>query len=176
MLRRAVFLDRDGVINRQMVRGGKPYPPEKLSDFEYLPGAVKGIRELRNAGYLIIVVTNQPDVATGLQSKKVVQSMHDKLKVDQLCDEVKVCYHTDDDNCACRKPKPGMIIEAAVDWGIDLKASFMIGDRWRDIEAGESAGCFTFFIDYQYQERRPEKPDAIVGSLDQAAEYIIHQI
>lgn len=174
-MRRAVFLDRDGVINRSVVREGKPYPPATLKDFVYLPGVESSIKQLRAAGYLVIVVTNQPDVATGVQSKELVDLMHSKLYQDNLCDDIKVCYHTDKDDCDCRKPKPGMLFEAALEWGISLKASFMVGDRWRDIEAGKSANCFTYFIDYQYQEKISKSPDEIVTSLEDACNRILQK-
>lgn len=172
-VRRAVFLDRDGVINRSIVRDGKPYPPATLEAFELLPGADPAIRALRSVGFLVIVVTNQPDVATGIQRRDVVEAMHDKLRTTGLCDDVRVCYHTDADACECRKPKPGMLIEAARDWHIDLSRSFMVGDRWRDIEAGKASGCYTFFIDHEYREQRPADPDAVVKSLAEASGHIL---
>ena len=105
----------------------------------------------------------------------MVDSMHAKLYQDKLCDDIKVCCHIDEDDCDCRKPKPGMILEAAREWGISLKESFMVGDRWRDIEAGKSAGCFTYFIDYQYQEKAPDTPDEIVTSLEDAGKRILQK-
>ena len=175
-MKRAVFLDRDGVINRAVVRDGKPYPPAALEEFELLPGVEQTIRSLRVAGYLVIVVTNQPDVATGDQHRDVVEAMHGRLHAAGLCDDIKVCYHTDADACDCRKPKPGMLLEAAREWGIDLVDSFMVGDRWRDVAAGKAAGCYTFFIDYKYRERRADSPDAVVGSLEEAGRLILHEI
>lgn len=172
-MRRAVFLDRDGVINRAVVRNGKPYPPASLKDFVYLPCVEACISQLRKAGYLVIIVTNQPDVATGIQTKEVVDAMHKKLRNDELCDDIKVCFHVDEDACDCRKPKPGMLHEAALEWGIDLKGSFMVGDRWRDVSAGKAAGCFTYFIDYQYAERMNERPDFVVASLKDACSHIL---
>tara|TARA_B110000008_G_scaffold260360_1_gene280940 strand:- start:411 stop:935 length:525 start_codon:yes stop_codon:yes gene_type:complete len=174
-MKRAVFLDRDGVINRAVVRNGKPYPPASLDDFELLPGVESAILALRMAGFLIIVVTNQPDVATGIQLQEVVEEMHGKLLSAGLCDDVKACYHTDADGCGCRKPKPGMLFEAAREWQIDLQRSFMVGDRWGDVATGKTAGCFTFFIDYNYQEKGVEKPDAVVASLSQAANLILQE-
>ena len=174
-MKRAVFLDRDGVINRAVVRNGKPYPPATLDDFELLPGVESAILALRKAGFLIIVVTNQPDVATGIQLQEVVEAMHEKLLSAGLCDDVKACYHTDADGCGCRKPKPGMLLDAAREWQIDLQRSFMVGDRWRDVAAGKAAGCFTFFIDYKYQEQSADKPDTVVASLAEAVELILQQ-
>lgn len=171
----AIFLDRDGVINRAVVRNGRPYPPATLDDFILLPGVVSAILALRNAGFLIIVVTNQPDVAMGLQRREVVEAMHEKLLSTGLIDDIKVCYHIDADGCDCRKPKPGMLIDAAREWQIDLKNSFMVGDRWRDVEAGNSVGCFTYHIDYQYQEKAPEKPDVVVATLQSAAQHILQK-
>jgi len=168
-----VFLDRDGVINRAFVRDGKPYPPSKLEEFELLPGVVQTMRELREAGFVVIVVTNQPDVATGKQTREVVETMHDRLRALDLCDAVKVCYHTDADACECRKPKAGMLLEAAEEWQVDAGASFMVGDRWRDVAAGKAAGCYTFFVDCQYGEEQPESPDAVVGSLEEAGGLIL---
>lgn len=174
MGKRAVFLDRDGVINASVVREGRPYAPKNLKDFIYIPGAVEGIKSLRQAGYLVIVVTNQPDVATGIQDRVTVELMHAKMLKDRLCDDIKVCYHIDRDLCSCRKPKPGMLLQAASQWGIDLKTSFMVGDRWRDIEAGNAAGCLSYFIDYQYQERGPTGPFKRVRSLEEASQCILH--
>jgi len=175
-VRRAVFLDRDGVINRSVVRNGKPYPPATLEEFELLPGADAAMRALRQAGLLVIVVTNQPDVATGVQRRDVVEAMHDILRATGLCDDIKACYHTDANGCNCRKPKPGMLIEAAREWKIDLTRSFMVGDRWRDVAAGKAAGCYTYFIDYQYREQRADNPDAVVESLAEVGKLILREI
>ncbi|MFZ2302838.1 MAG: HAD family hydrolase [Gallionella sp.] len=174
-MKRAVFLDRDGVINRAVVRDGIPYPPATIDDFELLPGAERAMRALRKAGFLIVVVTNQPDVATGVQRREVVEAMHDKLRAAGLCDDIKVCYHVDASGCDCRKPKPGMLIEAAREWHIDLARSFIVGDRWRDVAAGKAAGCYTFFIDYEYRERRADNPDAVVVSLEDASRLIFQK-
>ena len=174
-VKRAVFLDRDGIINRAIVRDGKPYPPATLEEFELLPGVESTIRSLRKVGFLIIIVTNQPDVGAGIQNRKMVETMHDKLRVLGLCDDIKVCYHTDQDGCDCRKPKPGMLIKAASDWQIELSHSFMVGDRWRDVAAGKAAGCRTFFVDYEYRERRAENPDAVVKSLEDAGRLILKE-
>ena len=174
--RRAVFLDRDGVVNRAVVRDGKPFPPSSLDSFQLLPGVKRATEALRRAGFLIIVVTNQPDVATGVQQREVVDAMHRKIFAEGICDDVKACYHTDSDNCECRKPKPGMLIEAALEWQIDLRRSFMVGDRWRDVEAGKMAGCQTFFIDYKYRELCSHKPDWVVASLEEASEVILQNL
>jgi D-glycero-D-manno-heptose 1,7-bisphosphate phosphatase len=172
-VRPAVFLDRDGVINRGAVRDGKPYPPDRVEDLEILPGVPEALERLRAAGFLNVVVTNQPDVATGKQRREVVDAMHARLLADLPIDAIKVCFHVDADGCDCRKPRPGMLLEAARELGIDLASSYMIGDRWRDVAAGQSAGCTALFINYGYAEKCPEKPYVAVKSLPAAAELIL---
>jgi D-glycero-D-manno-heptose 1,7-bisphosphate phosphatase len=171
--RRAVFIDRDGVINRALVREGKPYPPARLEDLEVLPGVKDALQALREAGFLLIVATNQPDVARGTQSREVVEGMHAHLMATLPLDEIKTCYGTDTESCDCYKPRPGMLLEAQHQYGIDMRRSIMVGDRWRDVGAGKAAGTFTIFIDYGYQERRPDSPDATVSSMAEAAAVIL---
>lgn len=172
-MNRAVFLDRDGVINRPVVRDGRPYPPSSLDELRFLPGVGEAIDALRGRGFLIIVATNQPDVGTGIQRRETVEAMHDRIRRTFAVDDIKVCYHTDQDGCACRKPKPGMLLQAALEWSLDLPLSFMVGDRWRDIEAGQAAGCKTVLVRYDYDERPAERPDAVVGSLLEASAFIL---
>lgn len=171
-MNQAVFLDRDGVINRAYIRDGKSYPPASLKEVEILPGVKSALKKLRAAGYLLIVVTNQPDVSKGLSSKKNVNEINNFLGEVLPLDEFHTCFHADIDGCQCRKPLPGLLLMSAMKHNIDLKASFMIGDRWRDIEAGHAAGCKTFFINYGYKERQPASPDFIVESLLHAAKVI----
>lgn len=173
--RRAVFLDRDGVINRAVIRGGKPYPPDSPTDLEILPGVPEALARLRAAGFVNVIVTNQPDVATGRQRREVVESIHEFLLSHLPVDRVKVCYHTEADNCDCRKPRPGMLLEAARELGIDLAASYMVGDRWRDVGAGQAAGCRCFFVDCGYEEKRPENPYVAVKSLAEAGDLILRK-
>lgn len=175
-MRRAVFLDRDGVINRSLVRDGKPYAPTQISEFELLPGVPAALSLLRQNGFLNIVVTNQPDISTGKQKREDLDALHARLQKELAIDAFKVCCHVDAESCACRKPKPGLLLEAAQEWGIDLGASYMVGDRWRDVAAGQHAGCKTcFFIDYGYAEKRPEQPFIVVKSLENSVQYILAQ-
>jgi D-glycero-D-manno-heptose 1,7-bisphosphate phosphatase len=174
---RAVFLDRDGVINRAIVRNGKPYPPTTLDQLEVIPDAPNALSRLHAAGFRLIVVTNQPDVARGTQTRAFVESVHAALLAIGLpIDSFRVCYHDDPDHCDCRKPKPGLLLAAAREDGIDLKNSYLVGDRWRDIEAGEAAGCRTVFIDQQYSESAPARCDAKVKSLAEAADWILKNL
>ena len=172
-MNRAVFLDRDGVINRAVVRMGRPYPPASVAELEFLPRVAEAIERLRGAGFRLIVVTNQPDVATGVQRREIVEAMHERIRREFLIDDIVVCYHSDQDNCACRKPKPGMLLQAAAEWSLDLDQSFMVGDRWRDIGAGQAAGCKTILIRYEYDERQADRPDALVNSLFEASDLIL---
>jgi D-glycero-D-manno-heptose 1,7-bisphosphate phosphatase len=175
MVRPAVFLDRDGVINANRVRNGKPVAPTVLEEFHLLPGVEDAVRRLKEAGYLVIVCTNQPDVATGRTPRATVDAMHKQVRAKLQVDDIKVCFHTDADNCTCRKPKPGMILEAAREYSVDLAVSYMVGDRWRDTVAGRAAGCLTIFIDYGYVQDGANEPDRIVGSLSEAASIILGQ-
>lgn len=173
---KAVFLDRDGVLNRALVRGGKPYPPASVAELEILPGVAEALAALKRGGFTALVVSNQPDVARGTQRREVVEEI-DRYLADRLpLDDFLICYHDDCDGCACRKPRPGLLLQAARQRNINPAASYMVGDRWRDIEAGRRAGCKTVFIDYGYAEPGPSTPpDAKFGSLLDASRWILHQ-
>ena len=172
---RAVFVDRDGVLNRAIVRGGRPFPPPSLEALEILPGVPEAVRRLCDSGYLVIGVTNQPDVARGTQNRDVVEMINARLTVAMPIAEILVCYE-DDDSCPRRKPNPGLLLEAAELYGIDLSGSFMIGDRWRDIEAGRRAGCRTVFLDLGYSEQRPDPPaNYAADDLPDAVAWILSQ-
>lgn len=168
----AVFLDRDGVLNRPVLRHGRPHPPESVEDLEVYPDVASSLRRLRTAGYARVVVTNQPDVARGLQRAEVVHQINQ-----ELCERIDVtavyaCFHDDADGCHCRKPAPGLLLDAAHDLRLDLSRSFMVGDRWRDVEAGRRAGCRTVYIDRQYSEPSPENADLVTTSLAEAVSWI----
>lgn len=176
-VRRAVFLDRDGVINRAVVRAGKPYPPSSLAEVEIPAGTLSALNNLKQAGFYLIGITNQPDVARGTQHREVVEEINQFLMTRLPLDEIFVCYHDTSDHCDCRKPQPGLILLAAQKYAVDLRHSFMIGDRWKDMEAGQQAGCSTVFIDCGYLEKRATvQPDKTVASLLEASAWIISQI
>jgi D-glycero-D-manno-heptose 1,7-bisphosphate phosphatase len=172
---RAVFLDRDGVINRALERDCKPYPPRNLEEFEILPDVAAAGTKLKQAGFLLIVVTNQPDVGRGTLKKEIVEAIHAEMCRQLPIDHVEVCYHPGQgaSDCDCRKPKPGMLLRAAKEFGIDLAQSWMVGDRWRDIDCGHAAGCRTIFIDRGYAEELRQKPHFSAGNLAQAADIIL---
>lgn len=173
MARRAVFLDRDGVLNRATVREGRPYPPASLADFEILPGVPEALKRLKEADLLLVVATNQPDVARGTQARDTVEAMHRELLRSLPIDDIRVCFEVDGPDCRCYKPKPGMLLDAADEHNILLSRSYMVGDRWRDVGAGAAAGCSTVFIDYGYDEALTTVPDFTVGSMVEAAAVIL---
>lgn len=170
---RAVFLDRDGVINRSVVRNGKPFPPENLSAMQIIPGVPQAMEMLANQSFLLIVITNQPDVARGTTSRATVEEINSYLKHTLPIDEICTCFHDNHEGCDCRKPSPGAILTAAKTHDIDLEKSYMVGDRWGDIEAGERAGCRTIFIDYGYAEKQPTTMNFKVQTLMEAAHIIL---
>ncbi|MCL2000048.1 MAG: HAD family hydrolase [Planctomycetes bacterium] len=174
MLRRAVFLDRDGVLNKAVTRDGKSYPPSDAARLEVYPEAPEAIASLQKAGYLAICVTNQPDVARGTRSMDEVTAMNQKVSQAVRLDDVLTCPHDDTDGCSCRKPKPGMLLSAAAKWRVDLDASWMVGDRKSDIAAGQAAGCKTVFIDRRYAEGGPDNSaDHTCRGVADAAAFIL---
>lgn len=174
MKHKAVFLDRDGVLNEAIIKNNKPYSPATLAEVIIPPDAKKALATLKSLGYLLIGATNQPDVARKITTQRQVEIINNSISSYLALDDILVCYHDDVDDCACRKPKPGLIIEGARLHHVDLSLSFMIGDRWKDIEAGIEAGCKTIWLDNNYDELKPPRaPDYITTSLSDAAEWII---
>jgi D-glycero-D-manno-heptose 1,7-bisphosphate phosphatase len=172
---RAVFLDRDGVLIRTFVRDGVPHPPDHLSEMQVLSGVAEALRRLKAAGFALIVVTNQPDVARGTQTRETIEQMNAHLARDLQLDGVFVCYHDSADGCSCRKPKAGLILQAAQAHGLNVAASFMVGDRWSDIAAGAAAGCRTLLVDRPYSDRGRCAPDFVVDDLPAAADVILRE-
>ena len=172
---RAVFLDRDGVLNKAYVRNGKPYSPDTVEEMIIVPDAAPALTRLRDHGFRLIVATNQPDIARRRLTRAQVDAMNAHLRCKLPLDAVEVCPHDDADNCDCRKPKPGLLLRAAQRDGIALSESFMVGDRFRDIEAGDSAGCRTILIGDGYGETFKAQPDAKFATLNEAADWILKQ-
>lgn len=173
-MKRAVFLDRDGVINAPTVRNGKPYPPRSLEEFAVLPGVPEACVRLRTAGFDLIVATNQPDVGRGDLPLATVEGIHRRMCELLPITRVEVCYDAGGDQSSeFRKPMPGMLLRAANELGIDLSSSYMVGDRWRDIDCGHAAGCTTIFIDYGYSEPLNKQPDFRAADLLDASSIIL---
>lgn len=169
---RAIFLDRDGVINHSRIEGGIPSPPKSIEECRIISGVDIALSMLKNLDFKLIVVTNQPDIARHTSSLENVQEINEYLLTELPIDAFYICPHDDSDKCNCRKPKPGLILQAANDFSIDVKTSYLVGDRWRDIEAGQAAGCSCYFIDYKYSEKSPESPFIRVFSLLEVAKNI----
>jgi transaldolase len=173
MMRRAVFLDRDGVLNRTVVQDGAPRPPASPEELEILPGVREALTALAARGFTLVVVTNQPDVARGRQARAVVEEINRRLLAALPLHAVLTCYHDDGDRCDCRKPRPGLLRRAAAELGLDLSASVMVGDRWSDVEAGAAAGCRTFLVRAAHSEPGRCRPDHEVADLAEAAGAIL---
>lgn len=175
--RRAVFLDRDGVLNRAVVRHDRPFPPASIEEFELYSGVAEGCEALKNAGFVLVVVTNQPDVGRGTQTREIVDQMHAKLRATiPSLDAIEVCFHAGrgyGEPCDCRKPKPGMLKRAAAGHAIELSQSFLIGDRWRDVDCARAVGCRAIFIDHGYRESLRGMPDATVHTFGEAVQVIL---
>ena len=175
-MKRAVFIDRDGVINKTDIRNGLPYAPTAFNDLEILPGVKESIIKLKKLNFICIVATNQPDVLRKKVKMEEVIKMHDYIKKEIDVDDILTCFHDDSDKCKCRKPKPGLLLDGSRKWNINLKESYMIGDRWKDISAGVSAGCKTIFINNKYKELTPQNPNYVTDSLIKAAQFIEKEV
>jgi D-glycero-D-manno-heptose 1,7-bisphosphate phosphatase len=163
--RAAVFLDRDGVLNEAVVCDGRPVPPTCIDEVVIADGVREACQRLSDAGVVLIVVTNQPDIARRTTTRQAVDRVNDHLAAQLGLDAVYVCPHDDDDACGCRKPAPGMLLDAAEEWGVDLTRSIMVGDRWRDVEAGKRAGVATAWVRSDYREPLPADADHVVDRL-----------
>jgi len=172
MKTKAIFLDRDGVLNKAIVKNRKPYPPSKIEEFEILPGVFEAIQLLRDSGFKLIVVTNQPDVGRGVINIEIVEEINNLIIKQLKVDEIISCFHDDSDNCECRKPKTGMILQAVKKWHIDLSISYLIGDRWRDIQTAKNIGLTSILIKYDYDEKQI-KADFQCTNLREAANFIL---
>ena len=170
-MKRAVFLDRDGVLNSMVERRGRWRAPLSVDTFQLYPWAVDSVARLRAAGLLTLVVTNQPELSTGELSPAVLDAMHERLRLEAGVDAVYVCPHEDVDSCACRKPSPGLLLQAAREWGVDVAGSFMVGDRYRDMDAGRAAGCVTILV--AGPEEGPARPDHRAADLRDAVTTIL---
>jgi len=174
MDKKCVFLDRDGVINKSIVINKKPFSPRCKKTFEFLPNFDQSVERLKDSDFLFIIITNQPDISTGHISEDLLNYFHNRIKEKITLTDIFVCKDTAVENCSCRKPKPGMIFEAAKKHNINLKKSYFIGDRWKDVDASNQAGCHSIFIDYSYNEKLNTKPKNNVKSLSEAIDIILN--
>lgn len=172
--RPAVFLDRDGVLNSAEVVDGTPMSPRSIDEVTILPGVDDACRQLRDSGLVLVMVTNQPDISRGLMARDVVDGINEHIRQRLSIDSVAMCPHDDVDQCACRKPLPGMIVNSADELNLDLSRSVMVGDRWKDVAAGKAAGVATVFVDHRYGETEKADADHVVGGLLEAVPFILH--
>ena len=170
---RGVFLDRDGVLTIPEFRDGRSFAPRTLEAFHLYADVIASVRDLKHAGFLVIVATNQPDVGAGLVEQRVVEEMHARLRAAVAVDDIEVCYETRAQATNRRKPGAGMLIDAALKWGIDLGTSYLVGDRDSDVQAALSVGCIPIFVDLGYSEPPPSGQAASVRSLREATDWIL---
>ncbi|MDE2463535.1 MAG: HAD family hydrolase [Alphaproteobacteria bacterium] len=174
-MRPCVFLDRDGVLIEAILRNGRPYSASTPDEVKIIPGVREACARLKVMGFLLVMTTNQPDVARGKITRRFVDETNEMLAARLGLDAVQACLHDNADRCACRKPKPGLMLDAADRLGIDLASSYVVGDRWRDVEAAKNAGCKALLLDYGYDEAIQAEPDFVTGSLASAATWIWEQ-
>lgn len=175
-MNKAVFLDRDGVVNEAIVRNGVPFSPKSMREVEIIEDVKECIIRLEKLEFQIVVVTNQPDIARKKTSLSRVNEIHDLIKKATGIKNFFICPHDDRDSCQCRKPKSGLLVQAAKLLKIDLERSYIIGDRWKDIEAGQNVGCKGIFINRNYSEKPPKLPYTEVKSLSEATNIIVGAI
>lgn len=176
MKKTAIFLDRDGVLNEVVIKAGKPSPPDSVETLRIVPGVDEALKALKDTACLLIVVTNQPDVARGTTSRKRIDDINHYLMATLPLDDIYVCFHDDSDACACRKPAPGLLLKAQQHYDIDLSSSIMVGDRWKDVAAGAALGVKTVWIDRRYDEQNPEGYDHSAASLIEALPWMMAQV
>ena len=194
-MRKAVFLDRDGTINAMVYRSdhGLADSPADPDEFELLPGVGGAIRRINAAGVLAVVVSNQPGIAKGKFTAELLKAMTDKMhrelaKFDARVDAVFYCIHHPEalleqyrDLCECRKPKPGLLLQGANGFGIDLQRSYMVGDSIRDVQAGATVGCCTIWLGERHSpvwgimERSAVRPDYVAAALHEAVDLILRE-
>jgi D-glycero-D-manno-heptose 1,7-bisphosphate phosphatase len=170
--RAAVFFDRDGVLAIPEFRDGRSFAVRRLEDFALYTDALESVRRVKELGAIAVVVTNQPDVGNGLVGRVIVEEMHQRLRCTVPVDAVYACYHTRADGCACRKPKPGMLLAASTELGIDLSRSVMVGDRASDVVAGHAAGCRSIMIERGYRDEDSAAADWVAANLTEAVDHI----
>lgn len=175
-MRPAAFLDRDGVLNKLVVRNGRAGSPRTSEEFALLPGVVLAVKVLRRAGLLVVVVTNQPDVARGFLTPVELERVHERLRQLVSVDAIYTCLHDDEHGCSCRKPKPGLLLRASKELGISLRTSYLVGDSWKDIAAGQGAGCKTFLVRTPDNNSTDIGADRVVPTLQVAAELIAGEL
>ncbi len=174
-MKKAIFLDRDGVINNTLLKMGKMRAPYTLEEFSFINGVREAVTKLKEKGFVLIVVTNQPDVARGWVSREGVDVVNQYVMSELEVDDLISCFHTEKDGCECRKPKPGMLTNSAKKWDVDLSRSFMVGDRMSDVEAGLAAGCTTILVGDGEEDVGLKSPHFRAKDLNSSVQWILNQ-
>jgi len=174
---KAIFLDRDGIINKIVKDNGIIRSPRSLKEFNINFHIKKYLNFFKKNSFLNIIITNQPEYKRGYLKKKVILKFHKKIKEKLPVDKIYVCYDLNNDSFF-RKPNPGMLIKASKDLNIDFKKSYFIGDRYKDIYAGNRIKCKTIFIDFNYNEKKPKRffycSKSLIGGLNKIKKEIIN--
>ena len=171
-MKKAVFLDRDGVVSRAVVINNRPFSIRRASDLQILDEVNEALGIFGKLALIPIIISNQPDVARGLLSQLEHEKIESKIVTLTGISKIYTCTHDEKDNCFCRKPKPGLILKAAEDHDIDITKSYLIGDRWRDMDLAKNVDCRSFFINRNYEEKYPEYFDYETGSILESAKII----
>jgi len=174
--RRVVFLDRDGVLTIPIEVEGKGYAPRSVSELKFYDDAVDSVTRLKTAGFDVVIVTNQPDVSTGLITQSTLEDIHDVVGSRLKVDRIRTCTHLAVNACQCRKPLPGLLIDEDLEESLSFRSSWMVGDRDSDIEAGMAVGCETIFIDRGWTGETGEKADLTVANLTHAVDAIVEDM
>ena len=169
---KAVFLDRDGVINKPTIIKNKSYAPTKVKDFRLYPNVAKFCKMLKKKKFLLIVITNQPDYKKKKISINILHQMHERLKKKIKFDDIYISLSSNSKNFF-KKPNPGMLLEAKKKYNISFKKSYLIGDRFSDIEVARNVGCKAIFIDRKYDELKPSYQIKNTKSFEEAAKFIL---
>ena len=167
-MRLAAFIERDGLLNRVRIEHDFPVTPMRLKDFRVCSEAAPLVDRLHEAGFLVIATTNQPAISDGDLSRRELDLMHEKLTRELGLDDVLICPHSEADRCPCRKPKPGLFIEAGFKWRLDLERSVVISDKWQDAEAARIAGCTSILVESPWNG--PGHHDFLCASFEAAVD------
>jgi D-glycero-D-manno-heptose 1,7-bisphosphate phosphatase len=167
-----VFLERDGVLNLVRIERQHQVCPVTLEEMKVNVAAVPLLAKLKAAGLLLIATTNQPGLSRGYQNRREMDRMHNLLQKTFSLDDIFVCPHDETDRCPCRKPKPGLLVEAAFKWHLDLDRSFVISDKWQDAEAARTAGCTSLLIDSPFLGKTHK--DFVLPNMEAVVEKILH--
>jgi D-glycero-D-manno-heptose 1,7-bisphosphate phosphatase len=172
MKNKCVFWDRDGVINYPVIINNVSHPPDCVEHLRLVFGIRQLMDKICKMGFLNIVFTNQPDWKRKLQTKEDIEKINNAIIEYLPLDDLFTCFHDNYDNCECRKPKPGMLLEAQKKYSIDFSHSWVVGDMPTDIEAGKAVGCKTILVDNGFKFSKPCSPDYIVKSIEEIEDII----